>query len=207
MNKLGHFYIIAAPSGAGKTTLVDALVKQIDNIQISISHTTRPPRPNEVHGINYHFVDQDTFDQMVRQDKFVEHAVVFGHHYGTGKEWVQDQLSQGIDVILEIDWQGAKQVSQQFSDAVSIFILPPSLKVLHDRLNQRNQDNPSVIEARMAAAQQEISHYHEFQYLVINDDFSTALQELIYIIKANRLKTPIQSEIHAKLLAELLKKT
>lgn len=207
LSKQGHFYIIAAPSGAGKTTLVDALVKQIDNIKISISYTTRPPRPNEVDGINYHFIDQTVFDQMVHKNKFIEHAVVFNYHYGTGKDWVLAQLNQGVDVILEIDWQGAEQVSSQFQDAISIFILPPSLEILHNRLKQRNQDNPRVIEARMAAARQEISHYHEFQYLVVNDDFQIALQELIYIIKANRLKTPIQSEAHAKLLAELLKKT
>src|SRR5579884_3074698 len=169
MNTLGTLYIISAPSGGGKTSLVKALTASMPNIIVSVSHTTRPKRPGEEDGVNYHFVDQAQFKKLLAEDLFLEHATVFGNYYGTSRRWVEEKLQAGIDVVLEIDWQGAQQVRKLMPKTVSIFILPPSREVLLERLQARDQDNKAVIAKRMAAASNEISHYHEYDYLVIND--------------------------------------
>ena len=198
----GTLFIISAPSGAGKTSLVAEILARMDNIQASVSHTTRACRPGEVDGVNYHFISQDTFASMVADSAFFEHAEVFGNFYGTSEQWVRDTLNGGTDVILEIDWQGAEQVRTKFPMSQSIFILPPSKNALRERLNGLGQDKAEVIEQRIAAATEEMSHYVEADYLVVNDDFSTARQELEAIITAQRCKTPV--ERHEKLLLDLL---
>lgn len=200
----GNLYTISAPSGAGKTSLVTALVESTSNICVSISHTTRPIRPGEVDGVNYHFVDHTEFQTMLVANAFLEHAEVFGNFYGTSRHWVEQQLQQGLDVILEIDWQGAKQVAQWLPQAISIFILPPSKAALHQRLTNRGQDNNSVIEQRMAAAVNEMSHYDQASFLVINDDFQIALQDLQAILRSSHLRQEAQQQCHAGLLTELL---
>jgi guanylate kinase len=198
----GTLFIISAPSGAGKTSLVAEILAQVDNIQASISHTTRACRPGEQDGINYHFVAQQQFVSMIEDNAFLEHAEVFGNFYGTSQDWVETTLSQGTDVILEIDWQGAEQIRSKFADSRSIFILPPSKQALQERLNGRGQDNAEVIEKRIAAATEEMSHYVEADYLVINDDFRTALGQLKAIIRAQRCQMPVQGI--ENLLSDLL---
>ena len=198
----GTLFIISAPSGAGKTSLVAEILARMDNIQASISHTTRAARSGETDTVNYHFVSQQTFQSMVADSAFLEHAEVFGNFYGTSRQWVQETLNAGTDVILEIDWQGAEQVRQQFAQSKSIFILPPSKQALRERLNGRAQDDIEVINKRIAAATEEMSHYVEADYLVINDDFDLALEQLKGIISAQRCKMPIQG--HEKLLSDLL---
>lgn len=198
----GTLFIVSAPSGAGKTSLVAEILAQVDNIQASISHTTRACRPGEQDGINYHFVTQQKFVSMIEDNAFLEHAEVFGNFYGTSQDWVEKTLSQGSDVILEIDWQGAEQIRSKFADSRSIFILPPSKQALQERLNGRGQDNAEVIEKRIAAATEEMSHYVEADYLVINDDFSTALSQLEAIIRAQRCQMPVQGI--ENLLSDLL---
>ncbi|MDG1485736.1 MAG: guanylate kinase [Porticoccaceae bacterium] len=198
----GTLFIISAPSGAGKTSLVAGILAQINNIQASISHTTRDCRPGEQNGINYHFVDHQQFVTMIENNAFLEHAEVFGNFYGTSQEWVEATLNTGTDVILEIDWQGAEQVRSKFADSQSIFILPPSKQALRERLNGRGQDHAEVIEKRIAAATEEMSHYVEADYLVINDDFALALEQLESIISAQRCKMPVLG--HEKLLSDLL---
>ena len=198
----GTLFIISAPSGAGKTSLVAEILAQINNIQASISHTTRDCRPGEKNGINYHFVDRQQFVTMIDNNAFLEHAEVFGNFYGTSQEWVKATLDTGIDVILEIDWQGAEQVRSKFAESQSIFILPPSKQALRERLNDRGQDHAEVIEKRIAAATEEMSHYVEADYLVINDDFALALEQLKSIISAQRCKMPVLG--HEKLLSDLL---
>ncbi len=187
-------YIIAAPSGAGKTSLVSALLKKVDGIQVSISHTTRPKRPNEEHGVNYFFTDEPTFSAMEKRGDFLESATVFHNHYGTSKQWVLDTLSKGIDVILEIDWQGARAVREKIADTIGIFIFPPSMAVLEERLKGRQSDSPEVIAERLSEAEEEMSHYAEFDYIVVNDDFEEALASLVAIVKANRLRVKNQKE-------------
>jgi guanylate kinase len=198
----GTLFIISAPSGAGKTSLVAEILARMDNIQASISHTTRAARSGETDTVNYHFVSQQTFQSMVTDSAFLEHAEVFGNFYGTSRQWVQETLNAGTDVILEIDWQGAEQVRQQFTQSKSIFILPPSKQALRERLNGRGQDDIEVINKRIAAATDEMSHYIEADYLVINDEFDLALEQLKGIISAQRCKMPIQG--HEKLLSDLL---
>jgi guanylate kinase len=200
----GNLYIVSAPSGAGKTSLVNALVKRLADLQVSISHTTRARRPGEVDGVNYHFTSREQFEHMLQASAFLESAEVFGNHYGTSQEWVQKTLATGSDVILEIDWQGAEQVRRLMPDAISIFILPPSRTALRERLNNRGQDPIEVIEQRMAAAISEMSHYAEADYLVVNDDFDIALQELAAILTAGRLQMAKQGQRHAQRLEELL---
>lgn len=186
MNK-GKLYIIAAPSGAGKTSLVKAMVQSTPHVRVSVSHTTRDMRPGEQDGVNYHFTTVDHFKKMLSEGIFLEHAEVFGNYYGTSDVWVQEQLDRGEDVILEIDWQGARQVRQLVPDAVFIFILPPSLEALRERLIGRGTDDMSIIERRMSQAVSEMSHYNEFDYIVINDEFDLALRDLQTIIRSRRL--------------------
>ncbi|MCS5707452.1 guanylate kinase [Candidatus Berkiella cookevillensis] len=201
--KLGELYIISAPSGAGKTTLVNALLASLDNIQISVSYTTRPPRAKEVNHRDYVFLDEETFEQYQQQNRFLESAKVFKYSYGTSKDWVEEKLKAGIDVVLEIDWQGARIV-KSITDCVSIFLLPPSKQDLKKRLELRNQDKKEVIEYRMEQANEEISHYAEYDYVVVNDDFEKAAQELIAIIRARRLVTARQKVQYQELISELL---
>ncbi|MCL5801262.1 MAG: guanylate kinase [Gammaproteobacteria bacterium] len=200
----GTLYIIAAPSGGGKSSLVKALLESTPNLQVSVSYTTRPMRPREQQGVDYHFVDQARFDALRDSGVFLEHAEVFGHCYGTSRAWVMERLQQGIDVILEIDWQGKRQIAQSFPEAVSIFVLPPSRAVLEQRLRARGQDGDEVIARRMQAATNEISHWNEFDYLVLNDDFQTAVADVQAIFRARRLRRGPQGARLQRLLAELL---
>ncbi|MDP2286811.1 MAG: guanylate kinase [Pseudohongiella sp.] len=200
----GTLYTISAPSGAGKTSLVNALLAQGDpHLCVSISHTTRAKRPGETNGVNYHFVDREQFLAMRAEGTFLESAEVFGNLYGTSAVWVQAQLNNGMDVILEIDWQGAAQVSQLI-DTKSIFILPPSLETLQQRLNSRGQDDEETINRRMQQARDEISHYGAADYLVINDNFDSALEDLRAIVRAARLERSHQLDNRGELLASLL---
>ena len=183
----GNLYVIAAPSGAGKTTLVQALCKSMPDLRVSISCTTRPQRPGEKEGVDYYFIDKKKFDDMVADNQFLEHERVFDHFYGTPRQWVEEQIETGNDVILEIDWQGARDVRQLMPDrVVSIFILPPAFSTLENRLRGRGQDNEKTIRQRMQAALNELSHYQDFEYLVINDDLDKALSELRKIIEYHR---------------------
>jgi guanylate kinase len=201
----GTLYTIAAPSGAGKTRLVNALLNDGDkHLCVSISHTTRRKRPAETDGVNYHFVEREQFLAMRNDGAFLESAEVFGNLYGTSRAWVQDQLDRGMDVILEIDWQGAEQVRRQIQPTKSIFILPPSLVTLRERLTSRGQDNAEVIEQRMQLARNEISHYGEADYLVINDQFAAALDDLRAIVRAARLEREQQLRNNDALLLDLL---
>ncbi len=197
-------YIIAAPSGAGKTSLVKAVVDATPGIAVSVSHTTRPMRPGEQQDVHYHFVDQATFQEMVAAGVFLEHANVFGNCYGTSVAAVQNKLRQGIDVILEIDWQGASQVKSKIPGCIEIFILPPSRATLDQRLRARGQDNEDVIARRMRDAVNEMSHYAAFDYLVVNDDFDTACRDVQTIIQAQRLSIKAQTVRLQALLAQLL---
>jgi guanylate kinase len=206
----GSLYLISAPSGAGKTSLVNALLQKPGAAQgatglcVSVSHTTRAMRPGEQNGVNYHFVDWPTFAAMIDKGDFLEYAEVFGHHYGTSKSWVTDKLAAGWDVILEIDWQGADQIKALLPDAISVFILPPSRESLLQRLTSRGQDKPEVIEGRMAKAVSEMSHYPQADYLVINDQFEVALDDLEAIFRASRLRKGVQETRNRALLDALL---
>ncbi len=200
----GTLYIISAASGAGKTTLVNAVLTQLENLVVSVSHTTRPSREGELEGENYHFVDQQTFDAMVSDSEFLESATVFGNNYGTSRQHIQEQLLKGMDVILEIDWQGARQIRQLMADCKSVYIVPPSTTALRERLDARGQDDAETIERRMHDAISEMSHYVEFDYLIINDDFDQARDNLAAIIKGNRMLHEQQQQKHAELLAQLL---
>jgi guanylate kinase len=198
----GILFIISAPSGAGKTSLVGELLKRMENIKASISYTTRDRRPGEEDGINYHFVSREEFIGMLGQNAFLEHAEVFGNFYGTSQQWVEETLAAGEDVILEIDWQGAAQVRQLFAESTSIFILPPSKQALRERLNNRGQDDSAVIEKRIAAATEEMSHYIEADFMVVNDDFEVALNQLIAIVSAQHCRLPVCGQ--ENLLSDLL---
>ncbi|HCA90252.1 MAG TPA: guanylate kinase [Legionellales bacterium] len=201
---LGNLFIVAAPSGGGKTSLVKKLCEQLPEVAVSVSHTTRPPRPGEQDGVHYFFVDSTTFTQMIDENAFVEHAMVFGHYYGTSYAQIQTRLAKGLDVLLDIDWQGAQQIKRQFQTAAGIFVLPPSLKVLEERLSGRQQDTPAIIKKRMQRAQAEINHFKEFDYVIVNDDFTQATAELAAIITANRLQITRQRVKIANLLSLLL---
>jgi guanylate kinase len=200
----GTLYTVSAPSGAGKTSLVAALVERNPTLTVSVSHTTRPMRPGEQDGVNYHFVAREVFLAMLEQAAFLEHAEVFGNLYGTSQLWVEEQLAAGTDVILEIDWQGARQVKRLMPDTRSIFILPPSRDTLRERLTSRGQDDDAVIQRRMAQAEQEMSHYIESDFLVLNLEFDRALAELQAIVVCHRLRTPVQAQRLAATLQDLL---
>jgi len=200
----GNLFIVAAPSGGGKTSLVKELVSQVEHIEISISHTTRKKRPAEVDGVNYCFVDKAVFIQMINEGAFVEHARVFGEYYGTSFAQIESRLQAGIDVLLDIDWQGAQQIKRHFKRAISIFIIPPSVDELKKRLRDRQQDDETVIASRMRSARDELSHYAEFDYLVVNDSFTKAASELRSIVVSNRLQMERQAEKQSKLLSFLL---
>ena len=204
MSGSGTLFTVSAPSGAGKTSLVTALAASCDALQVSVSHTTRLQRPGEVDGTNYHFISEDTFLQMLEGAEFLEHARVFGNLYGTSQTWVEKQLAAGIDVVLEIDWQGAQQIKHLMPASQSIFILPPSRETLLQRLTSRGQDDAAIIDGRMSEAIAEMSHYGESDYLLVNDVFELALSDMRAIISSHRLHTDKQVKTHADLLQDLL---
>ena len=203
--KQGTLFIVTAPSGAGKTSLVNELLHQIKNLLVSVSHTTRPIRPGEINGKDYHFVDERRFLSMISNGDFLETADVYGYKYGTSSKWVSAELGRGNDVILEIDWQGAIQIKRQFPGACSIFILPPSLEALIDRLHKRQQDDDETIARRMAQAKEVISHVKDADYAVVNDRFDETVNEVSSIIQSRRLKIEAQMVNLANLLANLAK--
>lgn len=198
----GVLYIVSAPSGAGKTSLVKALLKRDPAIHLSVSYTTRPPRPGETDGRDYHFVTRQRFEEMLADGEFLEHAEVYGNFYGTSKGSISRDLLAGHDVLLEIDWQGAAQVRAHFPEAASIFILPPSFAALRTRLAGRGQDSDEVIERRLAAAAHDVAHAGAFDYIIVNDDFDHALQDLVAITRSIRLQTARQLKRHAALFEE-----
>ncbi|UTV99475.1 guanylate kinase [Marinomonas rhizomae] len=200
----GNLFILSAPSGAGKSTLYKALLKQDDKVRISISHTTRAPRTGEEHGREYYFIDDESFLDMIAEDAFFEHAQVFDNYYGTSKESIFGMLEQGLDVILEIDWQGARQIRQLYPEAIGIFILPPSLQALEERLRKRATDSDEVIQRRMAKAVNEMSHYHEYDFVIVNDDFDAALSQISAVFQAMRSKTTVMQEKNGNLINDLL---
>ena len=200
----GNLYVVAAPSGAGKTTLVRLLLEGQPDIRLSISYTTRDPRPGEENGREYHFVDTSEFRAMIDRHDFLEWAEVHGNFYGTSQKWIADQLAAGIDVLLEIDWQGAQQVRSLFPAAIGIFILPPSMEELTSRLTGRGTDSSSVIARRLAAAQAEMRHVGEFDYVIINDQLAQALDDLRAVVRASRLSLAAQRARHAALFARLI---
>lgn len=203
MAQTGTLYTVSAPSGAGKTSLVNALIERCQGLTVSVSHTTRPIRPGEQDGLNYHFVTESSFLAMLERSEFLEHARVFGNLYGTSGVWVKDQLKLGHDIILEIDWQGAQQVKHLLPGTKAIFILPPSRETLLQRLKARGQDDPGIIEKRMNVAVEEMSHYVESDFLVVNQDFDQALDELQSIVISQRLRTSRQQEVLGDMLQGL----
>jgi len=200
----GTLFVVAAPSGAGKSSLVNALLEREPTISLSISHTTRPPRPGELYGRHYYFVEREAFEQQVAEGTFLEHAEVHGNLYGTSRTTVQDLLASGRDVLLEIDWQGAAQIRRSMPDCVSVFILPPSRAELERRLRGRGSDAPDVIERRLHNSREEIAHAHTFDYILVNDVFDDALADLQAIVRAVRLRTALQWQRHETLIDELL---
>jgi guanylate kinase len=199
----GNLYIVSAPSGAGKTSLVAALLEADQGIRKSVSYTTRSPRPGEINGRHYHFVDTATFERMVQAGDFLESALVHGNRYRTSKHWVKEQLAADIDIVLEIDWQGAAQVRRLVAATIGIFILPPSFDALLQRLNTRAQDPPEVIARRLSNAREEIAHVTDFDYVIINSDFRTAAAELQDVVRAERLRTARQLNRHTVLINRL----
>ncbi|WJG09580.1 guanylate kinase [Aliiglaciecola sp. LCG003] len=207
----GNLFILAAPSGAGKSSLIKALLERhsesnmhSNEMQVSVSHTTRAPRPGEIDGQHYHFVSHQTFEALIAQGVFFEWAEVFGNYYGTSRVVIEQTLQQGVDVFLDIDWQGARQVKAQIPDTATIFVAPPSKQELRRRLTKRNQDSEQVIDERMEKAVAEISHYHEFDFIVVNDNFEYALSELDSIVSARRLRKEKQVIRHTELFSNLL---
>ena len=200
---LGTLFIITAPSGAGKTTLVKEVLQRIPDLSVSVSYTTRPIRPSEVKGQNYHFIDENTFLSMISNNEFLEVAEVYGHRYGTSKSCVNTEFEKGNDVILEIDWQGAEQVKNLFKKACSIFILPPSLEELTDRLYKRQQDDNDTIEVRMAQAKEVISHFTDADYVVVNDKFDDTVDDLVAIIRSRKLRVQTQRVNLSNLMSDL----
>lgn len=201
----GTLFVVSAPSGAGKTSLITAMVEEMSNLVISLSYTTREKRPAEIDGVHYNFITQDVFDDLAAKNEFLESATVFGHSYGTSKRWIEERLARGLDILLEIDWQGARQIKQLFPEkSVSIFILPPSLMILETRLRARKQDSNEVIAHRMDQAKAEIAHYSEYDYLVINDDFHNARRDLKAILNADRLRFSKQQLRYAEMLGQFV---
>jgi guanylate kinase len=204
----GGLFVVSAPSGGGKTSLTRASIEQLAKAgitaEISVSYTTRGPRPGEQEGVHYHFVDVDTFRQMIARGEFLEHAEIYGHHYGTARTRTEALRAQGRDVILDIDWQGARQIRQQAPDAIGIFILPPSITKLEQRLRARKQDSDEAIAARMAQARAEMAHYPEYDYVVVNKDFEQAMAELVSIFVVRRLRRDAQEILHKTLIQKLL---
>jgi guanylate kinase len=200
----GTLFIVAAPSGAGKSSIVNAVLARDPNIALSISFTSRAPRPGERHAEHYHFVTADDFQSMVAAGDFFEHALVHGDWKGTARQSVEPQLNAGRDVLLEIDWQGARQVRAKVPDAISVFILPPSRAALQERMRKRGQDSEEVMQQRLAAARDEMSHYGEFDYLVVNEDFDAAVREMCAIFTASRLRRDRQVARHSRLITALL---
>jgi guanylate kinase len=199
----GNLYIVCAPSGAGKTSLVAALLKADPGVRLSVSYTTRNPRPGELDGREYHFISRQQFEAMTGAGAFLESALVHGNYYGTSQDWINEQRAAGGDILLEIDWQGAAQVRKMIPDAIGIFILPPSFESLISRLNKRAQDPPDVIARRITAAREEISHVSEFNYVIINDKFDEAAQDLISIVRARRLLASSQLARHGDLIKRM----
>lgn len=198
----GNFFVVVAPSGAGKTSLVNELLRREPRIRLSISYTTRPPREGEAHGREYHFVTRAEFERMIASGDFIEHANVYGNYYGTSRRWIEAELAGENDVLLEIDWQGARQVRKLFPAMVGIFILPPSISELKRRLEARGKDAPESIATRMASAREEISHVLEFEYIIVNEEFDSAVSDLQGIVRASRVARASQSARLASLLAE-----
>lgn len=199
----GNLFIICAPSGAGKTSLVTALLEREPEIELSISYTTRAPRPGETEGRSYHFVTRDVFLAMTSRGEFLESAEVHGNLYGTSQAWISGRRAEGKDIVLEIDWQGAAQVRGLIPDAVGVFILPPSLEVLRRRLIGRGQDSAEVIERRLATAREEVAHVEEFDYVIINQNFDVAVSDLVSIVRTQRLRLTVQIERHRDLINRL----
>ncbi|MCK7594487.1 guanylate kinase [Pseudomarimonas salicorniae] len=200
----GNLFIVAAPSGAGKSSLVNAVLEIEPTISLSISFTSRGARPGERHAQHYHFVSKDEFETMIAAGEFFEHAVVHGDYKGTARQSVEPQLAAGRDVLLEIDWQGARQVRAKIPEAITVFILPPSRAALDERMRKRGQDSEAVIQQRLAAAREEMSHLHDFDYVIVNEDFDAAVQEMRSIFIASRLRRAQQLERHAALVQGLL---
>jgi guanylate kinase len=198
----GNLFIVAAPSGAGKTSLVRELLARDGRVRLSVSYTTRAARPGEEDGRDYHFVSREQFSAMRDAGEFLESAEVYGNFYGTSAQWIRSAIAAGDDILLEIDWQGAAQVRRLFAQAIGVFIVPPSLDVLHQRLTGRGQDSSEVIERRMAAAREDISHVGEFDYVIINDDFSVAVEDLSAVFRAQRLTATRQLAQHAPLFTQ-----
>ena len=200
----GCLFVLAAPSGGGKTSLVAALLAREPGIRLSVSYTTRAPRPGESDGVHYHFIDEARFLELKAKGEFLEHAYVHGNWYATSATWLAAEVARGHDVLLEIDWQGARQVRGLIPEAVHIFILPPSLVLLRERLEKRGQDSPEVIKRRLEAAQEEMRHCDDFEYVIMNQDFARAVDDLCAIVRAARLTAPRQMVRHAQLLQRLL---
>jgi guanylate kinase len=199
----GALFIVSSPSGGGKTSLVKALLEAEPEVRLSVSYTTRPARPGEVDGRDYHFVTPPAFERMLEAGEFLESAVIYGNHYGTSQKWIERQRADGMDVLLEIDWQGAQQVRKLMKGVVSVFILPPSPAVLEARLKGRGQDSADVIARRLTAAREEMSHAAEYDYVIINEDFSRAALDLRSIVRAERLKLARQLARHGDLINRL----
>lgn len=202
----GTLYIVSAPSGAGKSSLISAMLETSPTyaMKVSVSHTTRTIRPGEQDGVHYHFVEKQHFETLITRGEFLEYAEVFGNYYGTSRVWIEENLNKGIDVFLDIDWQGGRQIRQLMPNAKSVFILPPSKDELERRLNARGQDSEEVIAKRMAEAKSEISHYTEYDYVIVNDDFDNALIDFKAILRAERLKQDKQADKHKSMLSALL---
>ena len=198
----GNLFVVVAPSGAGKTSLVNELLRREPNIRLSVSYTTRAPRAGEEDGRDYHFVDRAAFEAMIAAGEFLEHASVYGNYYGTSRRWIEEQLAGDHDVLLEIDWQGARQVRKLFPHMAGIFILPPSLAELRRRLEARGKDSRETIERRMAGAREDISHVLEFEYIIVNESFEVAVADLVAVVRASRLTRDQQSARLAKLIDE-----